>query len=332
MLINTIAILKEYVEVNNGLTWASFAPSIRQAEQQDLIPVIGKPLYQALDNAIAQTSLSPAQQKLLPLVQAVVAPYSLYRYIPRGEVQMSDGGIQRMETENNKTAYKSQVMNLRASLQEAGDEAMESLLDYLEGNKADFPEWENSLERKRFNRLLIRGGRDLKLYYSAIRQPQRMFRYVASMIETVEDLTMQSVFGAEYAVVKASSLAGTTSVAQDELIDLLKKAIINMAMSKALIELELRIDESGITLKGAHADSSQGDSSNQAAAEGARIETLSRQLHGIGLQYINTATAYLNANASASIFPSWYAKQQAAAASAPQPIDINPYLNGSFSL
>src|SRR5690606_11864508 len=137
----------------SGLQWASFAPSLKSAELKYLVPAIGPELYQMMDEALNSSGmpLSYAEQQLLPYLQEPVALLAMYLFVPRAEVQMTSGGIQRPESDGLKTAYKYQTLALRDSLLDAGYEAIERLLSYLEKHKTDFVLWLDSDARAAMN-------------------------------------------------------------------------------------------------------------------------------------------------------------------------------------
>lgn len=332
MLINTVADLQKYVEVNSGLQWATIKPSLKAAEQKYLVPAIGPELYQLIDEAAASASLSTAEQALLPYLQAPVALLAMYLFVPRGEIQLSDSGLQRIETEGNKTAFKYQSLAYRDALLDAGYEAIEALLEYLEKNKTAFAAWIDSDARVAMNDLFVRSGRELKHFYSSLRQPQRTYIAMASMLRTVEDLTITPIIGDTFAELKDAQAAGGLTLYEKMLTDTLKKCIVYFAMSKALVELELRIDDTGITMLAQRGDNSRGEDGNRAAADAKRIGRLADQLEAAALQYLDTAVRYLTINATLTVFPTWYAKLQADALAAVPVTDINPLLSGAFSL
>lgn len=336
MLIKTIDEIKQSVAVNAGLDINTISAFIKAAERNYLKPAIGRQLYQLIDEAYNTNSLTSDEQDLLPLLQDVVSQFAIYLGLPQLEIQISDGAVTRIEADNTKTAYKYQTLSLRDSLFDGAYESLEFLLDYLEGHQNAFPLWETSDERAEMNSLLVRSGREMKQFCSSIRQPQRTYMAVASMMHTIEDLTLDDLIGDTFTELKDKQTAGTLTDIEKPVVKALKKGIVNLTMGKAMLQLEMRVDATdGVTIVGNRVDSTRGEDSNRSTADPKRVNSLAAQFNTVGTAYLDVATKLLNKSASDTVFPTWYGTMQAAAAAiadCSKIKDINQTLNGSFSL
>src|SRR6476619_5210583 len=89
--------------------------------------------------------------------------------ISRLAVQFSENGVTRNETNNSKSAYQYQEMNLRDSLTIAGFNVLEDLLSFLEHNSDDFELWKNSSAYTTYKAYFIQSGVELNQYYDCRR-------------------------------------------------------------------------------------------------------------------------------------------------------------------
>ena len=72
---------------------------------------------------------------LIAPLQKAIANFALYHQLPILEVQISDSGVSRYETDNEKTAYKYQIDNLKTEILNNGFSALESILSIIESDK-----------------------------------------------------------------------------------------------------------------------------------------------------------------------------------------------------
>lgn len=94
MLFKSITDVKEHSECG-AITFASLKKSILLAEVQYIMPLLGQALYTTLNDAYAAapgTTLAEELTGLLYAVQEALAPLTLYIYIPKAELQLSDAG------------------------------------------------------------------------------------------------------------------------------------------------------------------------------------------------------------------------------------------------
>lgn len=334
MLIKSIETLKGFLpNPNAGVAWESIAGSLRSAELKYLVPVIGADLYQLISEAYEVNALSTEETALLPYLQEPVAHLAMYLYSFQADVSLSDVGVQRVETTTNKTAYKYQLLALRDSFLDAGYEAIERLLVYLEKNASLFSAWQDSDARTAANELLIRSGRELRQYYTTLRQPERTYASMISIIRAVEDLSFTKLLGDQYAELKAHDVANDATLLERTVLTTLKKALAHLALGKAIVQIDVRLDDTGATQVGSgRVDMNRGEDSNRAGASGVDKLALSRQCEDIGLNYLDTAVRYLNTNASPTVFATWYGKLQDEALASPKPSNVNSTLNGAFGL
>lgn len=335
MLIKQINEVREHVAVGKDFSFSVLRPHVRQAENRWIAPELGAEVCQFLQEKydLETPDWSVQESVLFLLIQEAVANLAMYLYVPHGEVQVDDRAIQRAETDGFKTAYKNQVQALRDAYITAGLNALERALAYLEANADAFPVWKNSAERKRRNRLLIRSGLELQQHYSALHQPQRTYRSMVSTLGTVELFRLAPIPPAEIAALQYRREQGTLTATDQQLLDELCKAVAHFAIAQALAEQALRLSESGVTVAGGGADTTDAEGRRTAASE-RQTAMLAEQCTATGDKYQSHAMATLDTYATATVFPFWFAIKEARKASlqATSLEGINSQLSGSFSL
>lgn len=327
MLLRTIEEVKQYGTPNLSLSMLSLAPYIADAEERNVVPFIGQAMYDRLN--AAYDGPQDIEAELITRLQRAIAPLALAAYIAENEVNISDSGITRTENETTKTAYNNQIVRLRRSLQDRGLAALDKALESIQNNKSNWDEWTTNEQFALYNSLLVRNGNMMNTYFRNPR-PQQLYAACASVMETIERLFIMPDFGESFTALKAKQQANAMAVEEKVLAATLGKAITYLTIFKGANELQLRMDDAGLTVLAPGTDAAQDEQSKRTAATGNAVSALQRQCESIGLEYIDAAKQYLNTKASATLFVEWHTRLQDA--SPFTPTDINTNLDSIYSL
>lgn len=331
-LIRTIAQLKQYGAPNTSMSMVSIAPYITLAEQKHIIPAIGEALYNRLDTAMGNTPAG-ANAAMIEKLQYAVGPFALYYFMGENELNIGDAGLTRTETDHAKSAYNGQILRTRKSLYSRAIASLDLAIAHLQANKSEFSEWTSSEQYTLYNSLLLRSGREFASYYPAVSYPQQFYAAASRVIKVVEDLYILPDIGETFTDLKAKRAANTTLSADEKVLtDTLGTAIAYLAVGRAITELQVRLDDNGISVLTNAIDSDQDETSKRAAASAAQVSSLQRQCDSIGKEYLDATIDYLNKKATAEVFPKWFEARQAAAATTSTTPDINTSLNGIYSM
>jgi hypothetical protein len=332
MLIRTIEDLKKYGAPNLSLSIISINPYIYTAEQDYLIPYISTALYGELNEAITNEP-SEKQAALIEKLRWALAPLAIYYYTGENEITIGDQGLIRNETEDMKTAYNNQVIRTRTSLLSRGLKALDVALEDIQKNKDNWAAWTGSEQYELYNSLLIRSGNEFKKHYPAVRYPQQFYATAASLMEVVERIYIEKDLGETFTDLKAKKKDNSALTVEEKVFaDTIAKSICYYTVAKAITELQVRLDDNGLSVLSSSADKDQGEVSKRQAADGHNVSALQRQCESIGMEYCDFAIDYLNKTASAAVFAKWYANLQAAANTPVTTTNTNESLNGLFSL
>jgi len=218
--------------ISQSVSFDELGPTILNAAEKHLIPWIGVELWDDLVANIATPGI--ARGALLPYLRRPLALLTMYEYVLIGEVQVNDSGIVRLETEDIKTAYKSQVNNYREYMLINGYNAIEPLLRFLESNSADYPLWTASDESTRNREAFINTVRDFRLAYNT-----QMSRFVMETMRgimlDVEEVAIRPLFGDDfYEEIKTAINDKTETADQKTLISKVRKAVAYFTVQEGI--------------------------------------------------------------------------------------------------
>jgi hypothetical protein len=249
-IIKTIEDLTKYVETSSLTRLDLVSPSIRTAERDYLVPVLGRELYADIISKVnSEADLDELDSSLLELAREAVANIGMAISISRLAVQFSENGVTRNESQNSKSAYQYQEMNLRDSLTIAGFNVLEDLLSFLEENSEHYQLWKESSAYTTFKAYFIQSGVELNQYYDCKRSRLTYMR-VRPIMRAIENFTIKDITGKElFAALKAGQLAGTLVDAYKALLsDYICPAVALMTMAKAAVQRLVDITEEGISV------------------------------------------------------------------------------------
>lgn len=302
MLFKKTDTVLQYAELTT-INFAAVKPTIKMVEQQHIIPFIGKELYKALNDAYndaTDESLSDEKMvSLLDMCRSVIGPMLCYYYTPKAEVQVSGAGVQRTESETNKTAYQNQVVNYREQNLREGEMATELLLQFLEDNKADYPDWETSSAFADYRILFIKSGSEFnKLFPNA--SPYRNYWAMRSKMLDIEQNNIRCIIGDvlfNALKEKDQDPAGTFTNAETDLLFKIKKVIAYLTVCFSIPFLNIRIDANGITVMNMNAAQNDALAKKTAASDNA-LNILIEKCEDASKSWTNNLTKYLDDNAA----------------------------------
>jgi hypothetical protein len=307
-LLRTIDQFQAYVKVNYSTDLEDFGPDLRLAERQRVRPILGPALYNelnALPDADMQAALddkASATGQLLQLVHEAVANLGALEYLPLSQVKISSAGI---AINVPKTAFQWQIGELRVYFRRKGYDALEAVLAFLGEHASDFPAWETSAAATEARRQLLATAADFSRYYD-IGSSQLTYRALLPTLRRVERFRLGAVLGAAYlAELRAELVAGVVS-ADNQLVleEYVRPALASLTVA-------LAIPEVGIGLSGGNLELNvyRFDNANEKEADASIDKLLMQkvaQAETDGQAYLLDLRTYLNANASATRYASYF--------------------------
>jgi hypothetical protein len=278
-------------------------------EQSDIVPILGDDLYQALITAIeAETDADPlpeAFKDLLHQCRMAIGPLFCYYHADKSDVLFSDAGMQRVETQTNKTAYQEQRTKFKEANLAEGEKALELLIQFLEKNMDNYEEWTDSANFKRYRSLFIKTGTEFKELYPS-HSPYRNYWAMRSKMQDVEENNIRPFLGDElFEELKEQLLQKEPDLTDEELklIEKLKKAIANFTVAFSIPLLNVRIASNGITIPAATTFSTNDVENTRSGITDKMFSTIIRSCNDTGAAWLNNSKKYLSENKTA--FATW---------------------------
>lgn len=298
---NDKALVKEFIRINFINNLSSF-PAWETAEDRFLRPIIGDDMYDMLTDIIADQDPTALDLEYLKKARAVVVPLAYLIELPLIHAQVTDAGLRVVSTENMIAAPRWAFNEVKDYLQRQGEHAIEGLLKFLYKNQDEFDPWTGSAEYTEANSLIFKTGEDFNKYFH-LAQPQRMYWLFRPLIREVEAFYIASSIGEEFLdELKALAVPGDE---EKKAIDLIKKAVAQLTIVKAIEKLSVMISEMGFTVKvlGAYSESVNSDVQD---APSSAVSILYESCQRSGDAYQLQLKEYLNANASAQLFNTYF--------------------------
>jgi hypothetical protein len=316
LLTNDKNLVKEFVRINFINQLSSF-PNWEVAEQRHLLPLIGDAMYEKLVAIIADNAARDRDKELLKKARAIVAPLAYLVELPLIHSQLTDAGLRVISTENMQSAHRWEFNKVEEYFQDAGAFAIEAFLKFLFQHKADYAEWTVSDEYKALNALVFETGADFANYFP-LSQPHRLFWDFRPLIKEVQDFYIVSAIGEE--LLTELLQAANPSDAQKAAFVLIKKAVAQYTIIKAIEKRSTQIGTNGFTVKvtGSYIEDASAGKDN---APDARLSLLYGSCERAGDSYLLQLKEYLNKNASAALFATYF---NSALYEAPGVVQANP--------
>lgn len=305
-LFKTIDEIKNFLPITVSFTFEDVLPFIKEVERDEIIPLISKEQYDDLNDEYNATtpSLSDAQTALLERIRYALAPLAFKRWIPFGQVQISSAGIRIASNDQIKTAFPWQIDKLEESALRSGFSALESLLQFMQDNKADYALWTASDSYTLFKKYFINSASDFSDFYN-INKSVLVFKAVKANMKKVEDFFIKPVITTElFDEIKTQIKDDNLSEANETLMEFIQPAVANLTMAKALSEKSVSINEYGISVFAQTYTENPGKGNQPSGPD--RIDALIRQADADGKAYLKQLQDYLNTNASETVYPLYF--------------------------
>lgn len=303
-LLTTLAEFRIGVPVSVTASIELLLPAVAQAERKHLLPLLGRAQYDELHAAYQAGSLNPAQAELLALVQVALANLAYAPYVTVAQLQIDDQGIRIASDQNNKTAFQWQINDLKDYLLETGYEALDQALAYLDEHKAEFPTWAASEAYAANKQQLLNSAAEFDRYYR-INASRRTFLALVPIMQRQEVLNLEPLLSSAFcAALRAEIQTGQVSAATEAVLRLLHPALAHLTMAQAIGELSFSINGPALELQVYRPDNANSKESDPGLT--ALLALKRDQALENGREYLRQLLAFLNAQASATVYPEFF--------------------------
>lgn len=144
-LFTSIETIQKYLKINKGIDFEkAVLPFEDDAIEKYIIPHLGDATFQLVKN-YAEAETPPDDQEhiatLLTYVRRALSRFMLFIASPSLDINIGTTGYTTAETQQAVPASKARVDKFDSSIEKLGWDNIETMLKFLEKNKAHYPEW-----------------------------------------------------------------------------------------------------------------------------------------------------------------------------------------------
>lgn len=137
--------ISAFVPSSASLSFQKMESSLSGAQQMYLQPLVESTLMKKIEGIYAnQETADEHSRYLLSLAQRAVANLAFWHDFDALNLRISDQGFQRQGSGDWQGAYKYQEDRMRENFKSRGFNALDALLDFVEGNISEYPEYKDT--------------------------------------------------------------------------------------------------------------------------------------------------------------------------------------------
>lgn len=287
--------IKQYLSVNVSVNYNTIKPHIESCERDYIKPLLGVDQYDELvEYYEAAVGGESHLDELLELVQRALIHLSFWRGFYQFMIKVGDQGAYRTESENQKTPFKYQEVELRNSYKLDGFNALDEVLAYLEETISLFPLFEASDNYTLFKGGFINTTADFDTFYD-IGGSRLVFLKLKKHLTQCDDFDILPLIGRTYFnELKAQILADTLTVANLSAVELIQKAVAPLAVARGIQNLGINITDKGLFFE--TRDGAVNDLAKDSAVAGSALDSVKISARDTGDAYLAYLKDHLHNN------------------------------------
>lgn len=289
--------LRQHLSVTKAFSIEEFDTKLTYATDIYLKEWLGQEL---LDNVSAAYAASPGTpmpvqyEVILPKIQFVLAHFTFLEEIPYIELTIDDSGITRAESEHSKTAYSAQINALKDKIAETGYNGLELLLEFLEENEVDYPEWVTTDGYTKNKDHFINTASDFSDNYNLLRGRQT-FKVLTHIMDDMEIFYLLPLMGQDWFDELKQKIQDKAVLSdfEEKALNYIQRSVANLTISNAVKHLLVRVTPKGIISLEHDKDTSY-EIEKTGSDNGSSAKL--RAAEDLGKKYLNRLLTYLQAN------------------------------------
>ena len=294
-LVNNLETFQKHVTVNANFTWELILPYIIKAERKHIKPAIGTGMYEdyteQFDNPSEDSDSNPAPDPIDPKILAVLellqeasSNLALLAYTFVGIISVSDNGFSISYSAQNTPAEWWQIRDLRRSVLDTGNEAIDEALAIMEANPDLFEDWVEGEGYTVFTQFYTRKTQDFQRYFN-IQNSRLTFLQLRPYLFQTEKKYFDALLGPETTI--QIKLATTPE----------EKEALQIAQSAQVALTIAEITNEGLFLftpQGLFRASMEVPGEKRTSLSQPETENLSRKKQVAGQEYLKELVAHLS--------------------------------------
>lgn len=228
----------------------SAKPRILSVTSKYILPILSQAQFTDLLNKYDQADYSDIERGLIELIQGAVAHLTMAIGSADFDVKASNGGFKIANGQNSDIASRNRVLAYRDQRVRDGQEALDSIILYLETNADSFISYKNSSERKALFASFVYNSDIIGAY--VVPAPGRwVLTKMRGCINRVEQTIIRPMIGNELFEFMINKLKSRDSLgAYEPLLPLIQSAVSHLAFAQAIPELSIEVDSAwGVYIK-----------------------------------------------------------------------------------
>lgn len=303
-LFKTVDELKTFIAIESISSFENVAPYIEQAQMKYIIPAISKAQFDYLFNKYDNNNGTSIEKEGIEKLQRALAHFAYMLAIPVLQLRISDLGIHIDVTENRKTAFEHQIVKLEKSFAASAFTSLEDALIFMEDNTASFSIWAGSSAFTEFKGSLIATATEFNTYYN-IESSRRLFTAMMPVMRKVIDFYIKPAINETFYNELIQDIIDNDLSSDDlKIVNMLKPAFAALTVSLSLVPLSLTLDSRGVVIFDNTGTS--GTMENIKPGDKGYIGMLEERMRADGMAYLKSTVDYLNANASGSLYATFF--------------------------
>jgi predicted DNA-binding protein len=287
--------LSEYADVVEGFHFTPFLGPLKTVDRMYIWPAVSKILYNDIKAKVASSTANAQELDVYALLREAEAKLAFWKWIPRGLVKISSAGIHIVTGPDTKAAFQWMTYDLARSWIEEGFSALEDALAYLHENLIEFPQYKDSPEYTENYSGFVNTASEMHAHFT-LALPRVTFLQTASIRRRIEKEVIRPITGdtlADHVIYEIQQ--GSLSANNKAIIDFIRGAVVNLTISRAVVEMSVTIDDRGISLF----RNKESDTTNvRIPAEDNRLQHLINSTAQTGNAYLAKLKNYLISNAA----------------------------------
>lgn len=207
--------ISAFVPSSASLSFQKMESSLSSVQQMFLQPLVESTLMKRIENIYGNMdSADEKSRQLLSLAQRAVANLAFWHDFDALNLRISDQGFQRQGSEDWQSAYKYQEDRMRENFKSRGFNALDALLDFVEDNISDYPEYRETKCWTERRQAIVKSPKEVDrivcIYGSHI-----VFMRLQAEFGTVEEYHLKPLLGDELYLKLRKWLSGIEDFPED---------------------------------------------------------------------------------------------------------------------
>lgn len=236
---------KKYIPVNINLRFETLASHLALCEETYIRTLLGKTLFSSLAEFVENNPTLPddaPKSALVHKVRFALIRLAIWKGYDIIAANISDTGVSA-EVDKENRLFRYQEENIKHSLKEEGFNYLDNILEYLEENSQDFPEFDYSQYKLSNVHSLIRNTAQFQECYN-IDNSRLVFLKMRDYIRDVELIELQHRIGAAFFNELLS--ADESDIKYGTILPAIRHYIVYAALAEGIGELHKMPTEKGL--------------------------------------------------------------------------------------